>query len=330
MNFTLMIVGSLVTVIISSYNSANLIIETLDSVLIQTWKDLELIITDDCSTDNTVGLCQTWLKKNKGRFVNSHLVISEKNTGVSANANRGLRVAKGEWIKFLGADDTLKANCIADNMEFVTGNPGIKVLFSQVEVYKDTFVQDNYLKTIPGVISEKGSIISPEITAESQYKMLLLSDRIHFSPSLFIHRDTMLSIGGFDERFPMMEDYPLWLNLTKAGHRLCFMDKTTVNYRQHSAAINNTNIDCLIKPSYFRTEEFRRIYTYPNLPVDVRMNSRLKWYLSQIFRCNWLNINNRRNRILHSVVTVWLNPFRYFIWVRKRCNRQLQANDYYA
>lgn len=321
--------GSLATVIISSFNSANLILETLESVLIQTYEDLELIISDDCSTDNTVGLCKAWLKKNQGRFLNSHLITSEKNTGVSGNANRGLHAAKGEWIKFLGADDTLKPNCIADNIEFAAGNPGTKVLFSQVEVYKDTFVQDNYIKTIPGVISERGSILSQGITAGSQYKMLLLSDRIHFSPSLFIHRDTMLSVGGFDERFPMMEDYPLWLNLTKSGHRLYFMDKVTVNYRQHSAAINNTSVNYLVKPNYFRTEKFRRIYTYPNLPLDVRMNARSSWFASQVFRCNLLNINNRRNRIIHSILTVWLNPFRYYIWLRKRFNKKLQENEFY-
>lgn len=320
----------LVSVIISTFNSGRFLIETLQSVYNQTWTDLELIVTDDCSTDNTIDLCQKWLREHDSRFVKSLFIKSMKNAGVSSNANRGLRAAKGDWIKFLGADDTLKTNCIADNMEFVACNPGIKVLFSQVEVYKDTFVKDNYLKTIPGIISERGSILSPEISATSQYKMLLLSDRINFSPTLFIHRDTMVSVGGFDERFPMMEDYPLWLNLTKAGHRLNFMDKVTVNYRQHCAAINNTNIDYLIKPNYFRTEGFRRIYTYPNLPVGVRMNYRLIWLQSQLFRCNRLNINNKRNQVIYSVLTVWLNPLKYYLWIRKRFNKQLQADEFYT
>lgn len=318
-----------VSVIISTYNSSSFITETLESIADQIWHDLELIVTDDSSTDNTVEVCRQWIKENRDRFVHTELITSNKNTGISANANRGLRAAKGKWIKFLGADDTLKTNCIEDNMAFIASYPEAQVLFSQVEVYKDNFDINNYLKTIPGVISPNGSILSTGITAEAQYKMLLLSDRIHFSPSLFIQRETLLSVGGFDERFPMMEDYPLWLNLTKAGHRLCFLDKETVNYRQHSAAINNINKEYLIKPNYFRTEEFRRIYTYPNLPVDVRMNNRLTWYLSQVFRCSWLNINNRRNRILHLIFTVWLNPFRYYLWLRKRFNKQLQANEFY-
>jgi glycosyltransferase involved in cell wall biosynthesis len=323
-------VNPLVSVIITTYNSTSFIIDTFESIAGQTWQELELVVTDDCSTDNTVEVSRQWMREKRDRFYRAELLTTVKNKGVSANANRGLRAAKGEWIKFLGADDTLKTNCIADNMEFVASDPGIKVLFSQVEVYKDNFNANNLLKTIPGVISPSGSILSTGISAESQYKMLLLSDRIHFTPSLFIHRDTLLSVGGFDERFPLLEDYPLWLNLTKAGHRLCFMDKVTVNYRRHSAAINNTNIDYLIKPNYFRTEKFRSIYTYPNLPWDLRMNARFSWFASQVFRCNWLNINNKRNILIHSILTVWLNPFRYYIWLRKRFNKELQENGFYV
>lgn len=322
-------IDNLVSIVISTFNSSKYIEETIENTKAQTWKNLELVITDDCSTDNTVELCRHWIEKNRNRFVRAEVLTYEINTGISANANRGLNAAKGEWIKFLGADDTLKANCISDNMEFISGNPDIKVLFSQVEVYKNTFVQDNYLKTIPGVISERGNIFSPKITAESQYKMLLLSDRIHFSPSLFIHRDTLLSVGGFDERFPMLEDYPLWLNLTKAGHRLCFMDKVTVNYRQHLNAINNTGRDYIINPNYFKEETFRKIYTYPNLPGAIRLSSRYCWYASLLYHCTWINKNSMLNRVIVAILTIYLNPFKYYIYVQKLLNKNLRNDVFY-
>ena len=318
----------IVSVIISTYNSSGFIIETLESIAVQTWHNLELVVTDDCSTDNTVEVCRQWIKENKSRFVRVELLTSEKNTGVSANANRGLQVAKGEWIKFLGADDTLKTNCIEDNMAFIANNPEIKVLFSQVEVYRENFEINNYIKTIPGVITHYGSILSPGITAEGQYKMLLITDRIHFSPSVFINRETLQSIGGFDERFPMMEDHPLWLNLTKAGHRLHFMDRVTVNYRQHSAAINNTNIDYLIKPNYFRSEDFRRIYTYPNLPRGIRLNQKWNWIATQPYRSQ-LNRKTRLNSLLYAFLTIYLNPFRYYIYLKKRFIKNLKDYEFY-
>lgn len=98
---------TLVSVIISTYNSSRFIVETLESILNQKWPDVELIITDDSSTDNTIDICRQWVSDNSERFCNCRIITSEINTGVSANANRGLLSASGVWVKFLGSDDTL-------------------------------------------------------------------------------------------------------------------------------------------------------------------------------------------------------------------------------
>jgi alpha-1,3-rhamnosyltransferase len=321
--------SSLVSVIIATFNSSPYVIETLESVSKQRWKEFELIITDDYSGDDTVEVCRTWLNENRQRFISAEILTYKKNTGVSANANRGLYAATGDWIKFLGADDTLKPNCIEDNISWIDSNPEVRVLLSRIEVYKDTFELKNLLETYPVDPFNLNGIMAPGRSAESQYKMLLLSDRIHFTPSVFLHRETMLSVGGFDERFRFMEDYPLWLKLTKAGHKLCFMNKVTVNYRQHSAAINNMLTDYLIKPNYFRSESFRKIHTYPFLPTDLRLDGRFKWYASQIFRCNWLNRNKKPNRILLALLTTYLNPFKYYIYLKKRLVKNLKDREFY-
>ncbi len=319
----------LVSVIIASYNSSQYIEETLNSVKSQSWPELELIITDDHSTDNTTKLCQGWLIENKHHFVNTQLLYAEKNTGVSANLNRGLHVAKSEWIKFLAADDALKPNCIKDNMSWIACHPQTKVLFSRIEVYKNTFKPQNLIDTIPNAADHPKSILHESRSVDSQYKMLLLSDRINFTPSAFLNRQTLMSVKGYDERFKLIEDYPLWLKLTKSGHKLYFMNKTTVNYRRHSKAINNTDINYLIKPNYFRTENFRKIYTYPYLPIDIRLNQRFQWFVKQIFRWDYLNRNKKINRFLLDFITTCINPFKYYIWLKKRFNKKLQNNEFY-
>lgn len=319
----------LVTVIISSYNSSQFIVETLESIAGQTWKDIELIITDDCSGDDTVEVCRKWKDENKERFVNALILTNNRNTGVSANANRGLSVAKGDWIKFLGADDTLKQDCIEENMLHVISDPGIRVLFSRVDIYNNDFGPENRLSTSCEDTSDPWSIMATDRNAYSQHKMLLISDRLKYTPSVFLHRETLLSVGGFDERFRLLEDYPLWLNLTKNGHRLYYMDKVTVNYRQHSKAINNTGTSYLVNFNYFRTEDFRKIYTYPYLPADVRLSQRFRWYASQIFRWDYLNRDRKAGRILLNLLTIYCNPFSYFIWVRKRFNKKLEKNELY-
>jgi len=321
--------NDLVSVIISSYNSSPFIIETLDSVAGQTWKDLELIITDDCSCDETVELCTRWLSEHETRFVRAELLTSIENGGVSANANRGLHAAQGEWIKFLAADDILKASCIEDNMAWIDRNPEVKVLFSQIEIFRNTFEQSNFINTVPGSPYDHKGIFSVDRSAGSQYKMLLLGDRIHFSPSLFIAREILLSIGGFDERFKLLEDYPLWLNLTKNGHKLSLMDKVTVCYRQHSAAINNTTTTFIVNPNYFKTEDFRRLYIYPFLPVDLRLDHKYKWCVSQVFRNEVFNKNNKANKFLMNLLTVYLNPFQYFLWLRRRLDKSLINSEMY-
>jgi len=321
----------LVTISISTYNSAETVLETLESVVAQKYEHLELVIGDDASEDDTVKVISDWLNKgnNKARFKRVKIIEVEQNTGITANANRKVKAAEGTWIKAIGADDMLLPNCVSDNVEYILKHPEIRILFSKLNVYKDTFEKKNYVYTAPGVINES-SIFSAERSAESQYRLLLFSDRIHFSPSVFYHRETVLSVGGFDERFRLLEDYPLWLNLTKNGHRLFFMDSITVNYRSHSKAINNTGKMRVVNPNYFKQEKFRRIYTYKNLPLDVRLDQQFLWFSSQLFRVGFFNRNTKFNIFLYAVLTVYLNPFKYFLWLRKRFVRDLQSSEFYS
>lgn len=295
----------------------------------QSWEEIELIITDDCSTDQTVDLCKKWLNEREYRFVNSKIITFKNNTGVAANANRGLHCSTGEWIVFLAGDDALKPDCIENNMLWIVSHYGIKVLFSQIEIYMQTFDSHNLLKTTPAKLYNTKGFMASDRTPESQYKMLLLCDRIHYTPSVFLHRETILNIGGFDERFSMLEDYPMWLKLTKSGHKLYFMDKVTINYRQHPKAINNTGRQYLINPNFFRQEEFRKVYTYPYLPADIRLNGRFYWFSSQIFRCGWINRDMKLNKILLVLLTAYLNPFKYYIYIRKLLNKNLKNDEFY-
>ncbi len=240
-----------------------------------------------------------------------------------------MNYASGDWIKLLAADDTLKPDCVQDNMLWIALHTEVKILFSRIEVYKNTFEPHNLLETTPDDFNNQRGIMASHRGADSQYRMLLLSDRIHYTPSVFLNRETLLSVGGFDERFRMLEDYPLWLNLTRSGNKLYFMDKVTVNYRQHSAAINNTGSLNLINPNYFKLENFRKLYTYPYLPADIRLNQRYNWYISQIFRHDWLNRNIKPNRFLLALLTIYLNPFKYYIYIKKRLIKNLKDKEFY-
>ena len=79
----------LVSIVLITYNSSKYILETLESVKNQVWENIELIISDDGSTDDTTTICSNWLEENKERFQNVQLITVAKNTGIPSNCNRG-------------------------------------------------------------------------------------------------------------------------------------------------------------------------------------------------------------------------------------------------
>ena len=109
----------LVSVCVISFNSSGTVVETLESIKKQTYKNIELIISDDCSTDNTVSVISNWIQVNKNCGLNDiKLVTHEKNGGTCKNLNDGIRASSGKWIKILAADDMLVADAIENFVLF--------------------------------------------------------------------------------------------------------------------------------------------------------------------------------------------------------------------
>ncbi len=322
----------LVTVAICTYNNAIHILETLESIKLQSYEALELVVSDDASTDDTLAAVGHWAaqRENRDRFSRIEILKVAKNTGVSANANRALRAAKGSWIKYIAGDDALRPDCIRDNINWAKLNPDARVVFSRVEIYNETFESHNLIEISEDDSGNQCSLMAVGRNAGEQYQMLLMSDRIHYAPSAFLHRETLLTIGGYDEEFRLLEDYPLWLNLTKNGYKLYFMNEVTARYRRHSAAINNNNgLTRIVNPNFFKTESFRKKYTYPWLPVEVRLEQRYRWCASQIFRFDPLNRNTMAGRFLYNFLVHYTNPFRMFIKMKKLIHPRYKENIFY-
>ncbi|MFM9908527.1 MAG: glycosyltransferase family 2 protein [Chitinophagaceae bacterium] len=318
----------LVSVIVTTYNSAAFVLETLESIKMQTYKNMELIVSDDASSDQTVALAENWLRENSGSFVRTEMVTVASNTGVSANCNRSIAAAKATWIKFIAGDDILLPTCVEDNMQFVADHPEAKIVFSQVLMYRDSFVPSNFVHMIPQ--SYPMNIMNPAHTATDQFKLLLLSDRINFTPSYFFDKEAVVSVGGYDERNRMAEDYPMWLKLTFAGIRLYFMEKQTVGYRQHDKAINNISEKVIFKPMMLKMYSFRKQTVFPYLPWDIVGAEKWITAVRIIFStCGW-NKQTTRLLFLYQFATVYLNPFQYVISFRKKILKVGNTNVFYT
>lgn len=301
----------LVSIIVITYNSVKYVIDALESAKAQTYKDIELIISDDASKDDTVKLCRKWVDENRNRFVRTEILAVDENRGIPANCNRAFGVSQGEWIKLIAGDDMLLPGCLEENIKYIKKNSEIKVLFSYLNMYLDDFKPINFIQKFP---SHSNCIFfNSNITASEQYRLLLLSNRIHSTASVFISREALLNVGGFDEKYKHIEDYPLWLRLTKEGYKMHFMNQITANYRKHDGSIHNFKEKIIIKPSYLKNKQLMEDYVYPNLPILVVINFRYIFWLSSALVLLNLNKDIVFNRILHKVLLNYFNPFRLII-----------------
>lgn len=219
----------LVSVVIVTYNSKAYIIEALESVREQTYGNIELIISDDGSTDDTVEIVRIWLQDNKERFSNSELITSPINTGITANLNRGVKVAKGDYFKLMASDDVIMENCVEDLLNFVTKN-NLLFCFSRVLPFCET--KDK--KQINNIIIEDKSNYDFFFNKshKGQYHALLrLTMPLSIIIGGFYNRSILINIDYFNEEYEMMEDYPLVINLSRMGSKFELLDIYTSKYR---------------------------------------------------------------------------------------------------
>lgn len=317
----------LVSIIVTTYNSAKFVIETLESAKAQTWQNLELIVSDDCSSDNTVELCSEWIARNKERFVSTDIITVPKNTGVSANCNRCIKASNADWIKFIAGDDILLPNCIEENMKFVAEHAEASIIFSQVLVYQDEFKEDQFAAAIP--VNYPENLMNQLFGAADQFKLLLISDRINYTPSYFFKKQALLNVGCYDEENKLVEDYPMWLKLTRAGNRLFYFHQPTVGYRRHQQALNNNTDGGLFKPLLLKSAPLKEKYVFPYLPWDIVASEKHILMVSKLFQQTGMNKQTILFSFLYKTATVYLNPFRYFIFLKKRMLKPGNHNIFY-
>ena len=253
----------LVTVGVVTYNSARYVLETLESVKAQTYKNIELIISDDSSSDSTVEICKKWIDENKNNFVRAQLLTIKKNTGTSGNCNRILTESKGSWIKLIAGDDLFLPSAIQDYVDFVLSDSKINICFSEAIHFCGNLSDKrfSYEKIEFGDI-----MFSQMATAKRQYNVLTKMF-IGSGPTFFFKKSVVEKVGGFDERFNVQEDYPLFIKLTKAGFKFYLLDKYTVYKRVTKDSVaHSIGENCIFSNLMIRMiKDWRFQYKYEEL-----------------------------------------------------------------
>ncbi|MGL5053362.1 MAG: glycosyltransferase [Cetobacterium sp.] len=222
-----------VSVVVVTYNFENYVLETLDSIKNQSYSEIELIITDDKSSDKTILLVSNWIELNKERFSKVIFLKNKNNLGVAKNINKGIKIASGDWIKVIAGDDILENEALTNYVYFVNKNPSVKIFFGRAQIFDDVFKNENLGKVLPG--KEEERFFSKKLS--SKKKWLLRGNPIP-APTSFIKKELLEKLNYFDERFKMVEDYPFWFKVLNSGEDILYLPKITVFYRKISTSVS--------------------------------------------------------------------------------------------
>lgn len=219
----------LVSIIVITYNSSKYVLETLESAKAQTYPNIELIVTDDCSTDNTVEICNDWLEKNRERFVRIKLIKVTQNTGISANCNRGLNASQGQWVKLIAGDDILLKNCISDYIIFSKYNKNAYIIVGNHLSIKNKGIEKRYFNNC-----------FQKLDAKQQLRYMIVNGSCILGAVPIIKKELFDRIGCFNEDYPYYEDTPFYIEASKANYRIYGLNKFCIKYRIHGESITNS------------------------------------------------------------------------------------------
>jgi hypothetical protein len=202
-----------VSVVIPTYNCADFIARAIDSVLDQTYKDFEVIVVDDGSTDNTADIMS--------RFEKRVRYLLQENKGVSAARNLAVLHATGELFAYLDADDKWYPQKLELQVRFLDTHPECGLVHSDVSV-----------------IDENDQIIHQRFNAESgrpvpqSYCLIDLLHRCHIQTLTVVERRSCFNeVGEFLKQLPIAQDYYHWIRTAIQGFEIGYIDQPLALYR---------------------------------------------------------------------------------------------------
>ena len=300
---------TLISIAVVVYNSSKTVIETLDSIYNQTYQNIELIISDDCSKDDTMSKCRQWLDTHKERFKRVELLTVEKNSGVTANFSRAEKACHSDWVKSIAGDDVLFPHAIQTYVRFIEEHPNTVYVFSKVKVFgNDQSVVDYFNDNI----FDYSFFLLP---VEKQYEWLV-SRRSQPIPAAttFYNKNKTQALGLFwDERVPMLEDWPRWIQCIEKQIHFEFIDQELVKYRLSETSICSGEV---YVDSFRKSESLLFIYYQykPSIKYVGRINA---W--ARYVECQKMLSKNIKWEVLNVIAQILILPSRINRKFKKIC-----------
>ncbi len=246
-------VKPLISVLMPVYNCSKYIYNSTISILNQTFSDFELIIIDDCSTDNTVDILK---KFNDERIV---LIVKQKNTGITNSLNYALDISKGKYLARMDGDDISNIDRLEKQYKFMEGHPDVVLCGGGYEVIKsnyehaqqgDIFVQKAPAATLDVLTRSwirifwgKGDIRIKTFKPYLLHGELLFDLATHCSfahPTVMIKSEVLkMNKVKYNPKFEFAEEYEMWTKLSEYG-KLANIPDILIKYRRHEYQTTNT------------------------------------------------------------------------------------------
>jgi glycosyltransferase involved in cell wall biosynthesis len=230
----------LISIIILSYKNLSYIYETINSVLEQVYSNIELIISDD----GTENFCQQeyidYIKlNNKGNISNVIVHTNKINKGTVKNINNAISMSKGKYIKLIAADDAFyDGTVIASFVSFFENTSSlivaskIEICDSELKVTQDHSYNYAYNETLKNNLN---NLSSKECFVE------LCKENFISAPSVCFAKELFEIYGLFDEKYILVEDYPMWLKLFRVGCKIDYHNIVSVKYRTEVGVTGSPN-----------------------------------------------------------------------------------------
>jgi len=250
-----------VSVIMPCYNHGRFLADSIGSILNQTYRELELIVVDDCSTDNSVEVMLAFAKQDSRVKVIQHAV----NSGLSRSRNDAIRAATGEWIAFCDADDLWAEEKLACQLKMLQQNPQYAV------AYSESLIVDEKGKLTGEKFSDLFPL--PACSSGSLFEVLCIRNFINV-PSAILHKQRAGKNVYFDEQIELVNDWWYWIRLSKE-YPFLFSNQPLAKYRVHSTS---TNITKRWEYNVHRFRVYKRVLkNYPGLNSSLLPKYGITW-----------------------------------------------------
>lgn len=227
-----------VSVLLSIHNGAAYIAEAIESILSQTYKDFELLIKDDASTDRTAELIKTYSDER------IHISANSVARGLTHNLNAMIREARGTYLVRMDHDDICHKYRFEKQVAFLDRHPTFALVGSEAIVI-DSHGKHLHRLELPHTNDE--------------IRAYLCKGNCIVHPSTMLRREAVMKIGAYDESFPYAQDYDLWLRLSEE-YSLANLREPLLFYRVHNGQISSTKLidQSLCAHRAIRNAELRR------------------------------------------------------------------------